>query len=56
MGVYGPKRSGVGHAVQLWFLQPDAYLYPYRSDRDGVVPSEDMVHLLPYGDDDTGNM
>ncbi len=46
----------MGYTVQLWFLQPDAHIHTDRTDRDGSVQTKNLVHLLPYGHHDPGNM
>ena len=56
MGIYGRKCAGLGGAVCFRFLQSYADICLDRPDRDGLIPSQDMVFLLPDGDNDTGDL
>ena len=56
MGLYRRQLSGVGCTVCLWLLQRDADLYAVRLGGDGAVQAENVVHLLPDGDDDADDL
>lgn len=56
MDLYGRYGAGLGRKVQLRILQSDADLHTDRSDRDGFIQAENMVLLLPDGNDDAGNL
>ena len=56
MGLYRRQRSRVGCAVCLWLLQRDADLYAAWLGGDGAVQAENLVHLLPNGDDDADDL
>ena len=56
MGLYRRQLSRVGCAVYLWLLQRDADLYAAWLGGDGAVQAENLVHLLPNGDDDADDL
>ena len=53
MGVHGWICARVDHPIQLWILQPYAYLHTDRPDSHGTLSTENLVLILSYGDDDT---
>ena len=56
MGLYRRQLSGVGCTVCLWLLQRDADVYAAWLGGDGAVQAENLVHLLPDGDDDADDL
>ena len=56
MGLYRRQLSGVGCTVCLWLLQRDVDLYAAGPSGDGAVQAENVVHLLPDGDDDADDL
>ena len=56
MGLHRRQLSGVGCAVCLWLLQRDADLYAAWLGSNGAVQAENVVHLLPNGDDDADDL
>ena len=56
VGLYRRQLSGVGCTVCLWLLQRDADIYAVRLGGDGAVQAENLVYLLPDGDDDADDL
>lgn len=56
MGLYRRQLSGVGCAVCLWLLKRNADLYAAWLGGDGAVQAENLVHLLPDGDNDADDL
>ena len=54
--IYKRFRTGLGGTVFLWVLRAHADFCPDRSDRDGIVPAENVVLVLSDGNDDAGNL
>lgn len=56
LGVYRRHHGGLGGAVLLRLLQPDADLDDYRPCGDGAVQAAHLAHLLPHGHDDADDL
>ena len=49
-------RPGLGGAVCFWFLWADADIRIDRIDCHGALPAKNVVFVLSYGNNDTGNL
>ena len=56
VGLYRRQLSRVGCTVCLWLLQRDADVYAVRLGSNGAIQAENLVHLLPDGDDDADDL
>ena len=56
MDIFGEHIPGLGGTVQLWVLQPDAYVTFNRFYCYDFLQAENMVCFLPDGNDDSGNL
>ncbi len=49
-------RSLLGSTVCFWFLRSYAYIYSAGLADDDFVQTQVLMCLLPYGNDDPGNL
>ena len=56
VGLYRRQLSRVDCTVCLWLLQRDADVYAAWLGGDGAVQAENLVYLLPDGDDDADDL
>ena len=52
MDLHSRYRAGLDRTVQLRFLQHDAYITAAGTDRDGTVQAQNLVYILPNGNNE----